>query len=296
MELLVMAAGMGSRFGGLKQIEPMGPNGEFLIDYSVYDAIKAGFSKVIFIIKEENYEIFKDTIGKRVENHISVDYVFQKLENVPDYVKIPENRVKPWGTAHAVYCAKDKISEDFVIINADDFYGRDAFMTAGNFLKNSKDTKYSIVGYKAKNTMTNNGSVKRGIIISDNGNLKTITESSLEYIDGKINATPLDQEKSFIIDDDSLVSMNMLTFDKKIFNYLEQEMNTFFKDNEKMLEKCEFLIPNVLQKCVQDGIKVKVLNTNATWYGVTYREDSDNVKESLKKLVLNGEYPNQLWD
>jgi NDP-sugar pyrophosphorylase family protein len=186
-----MAAGMGSRFGGLKQIAPMGPNDEFIIDYSIYDAIKAGFSKVVFIIKEENYEIFKETIGSRVEPHIPVEYVFQKLETIPDFVEIPEDRQKQWGTAHAIYCAKDAITEPFLVINADDFYGRDAFMVAKEFLEKSNPKEYATIAYKVVNTMTENGSVKRGVTVAENENLKSITESKIEKIDGKINLDEL---------------------------------------------------------------------------------------------------------
>ena len=297
MELLIMAAGMGSRFGGLKQIAPMGPNGEFIIDYSIYDAKLAGFDKVVFIIKEENYEIFKETIGKRVEPHMKVEYVFQKQEDVPEYVKIPETRVKPWGTAHAIYSARDKITGPFAVINADDFYGRDAFMVARDFLNSDVKDKYSLVGYKAKNTMTRNGSVKRGIIESENGLLKNITESKLEYVGDDIMATPLDTEESFKIDGDALVSMNMITFDLSIFPYLKKRMDIFFKENEGNLEKCEFLIPTEIgNSIIEEGKEVKVLSTNATWYGVTYKEDTESVQSAIKKLVDNGEYPNHLWE
>ena len=295
MQLLIMAAGMGSRFGGLKQIEPMGPNGEFIIDYSVYEAIKAGFSKVVFIIKEENYLLFRDTIGSRVEDYIDVEYVFQKLEHVPDFVNIPEDRIKPWGTAQAIYEAKNNITEDFLVINADDFYGRDAFMVAKEFLNSEQKYKYSTIGYKAKNTMTENGSVKRGVIKSENGNLKSITESKLEYIDGKIIASPLDNSPSFEVDPEELVSMNILTFDTSIFDYIEKKMNEFFKKNENNLDSCEFLIPDVLDDATKENIDVKVLNTNANWYGVTYKEDTPMVKSAIRKLVLNNEYPNDLW-
>ena len=296
MELLIMAAGMGSRFGGLKQIEPMGPNEEFIIDYSVYDAKMAGFDKVIFIIKEENYEIFKETIGKRVEPYINVDYVFQKMEDIPKFVKIPETRVKPWGTAQAIYEAKDKITGPFLVINADDFYGRDAFMVARDFLLSDEKDKYSTVGYKAKNTMTENGSVKRGVIKEKNGNLKSITESKLEYINDKIIATSLEDDSKFEVGKDQLVSMNMLTFDTSIFPFLEKRMNIFFKENEDNLEKCEFLIPIELERVIEEGKNVKVLNTNSEWYGVTYKEDVTEVKKALKKLVLKNEYPNKLWE
>ena len=295
MQLLIMAAGMGSRFGGLKQIEPMGPNGEFIIDYSIYDAIKSGFSKVVFIIKEENYQIFKDTIGKRVEPHIDVEYVFQKMEDIPSFVNIPQTRVKPWGTAQAIYAARDAITEDFLVINADDFYGRDAFMTAKEFLESKRDNKYATIGYKAANTMTENGSVKRGVIKEENGNLKSIIESKLEYVDGKIIASPLDGSQSFEVSKDALVSMNMLTFDLSIFDFLKERMDIFFKENENNLESCEFLIPTELNYAINEGKEVKVLGTNATWYGVTYKEDTPSVKEALKELTLKNEYPNNLW-
>ena len=295
MQLLIMAAGMGSRFGGLKQIEPMGPNGEFIIDYSIYDAIKSGFSKVVFIIKEENYDIFKSTIGKRVEPHIDVEYVFQKMEDIPSFVKIPETRVKPWGTAQAIYAARNNITEDFLVINADDFYGKDAFVVAKKFLESSRDNKYATVGYKAKNTMTENGSVKRGVIKEENGNLKSIIESKLEYVDGKIIASPLDGAESFEVNPDDLVSMNMLTFDLSIFGFIKEKMDLFFKENEDNLETCEFLIPSELDKAVNEGKEIKVLNTNASWYGVTYKEDTPMVRDAIKKLVLDNEYPNDLW-
>jgi len=297
MELLIMAAGMGSRFGGLKQIAPMGPNGEFIIDYSIYDAKKAGFDKVIFIIKEENYNLFKDTIGKRVESHIDVDYVFQKMEDIPSFVKIPETRVKPWGTAQAIYAARDKITGPFAVINADDFYGRESFFVASEFLKSDAKDKYSLVGYKAKNTMTKNGSVKRGVIKSNNGLLTSIEECKLEYIGDDIYATPLDKEESFKIDGDDLVSMNMLTFDLSIFEHLKRRIEVFFKENESDLEKCEFLIPTEIANSIEeDGKEVKVLETDATWYGVTYKEDTDSVRDALKKLTEENVYPNNLWD
>ena len=296
MQLLIMAAGMGSRFGGLKQIAPMGPNDEFIIDYSVYDAIKTGFSKVIFIIKEENYDVFKETIGARVEPHIPVEYVFQKMENIPEFVNIPEERVKPWGTAHAIHCAKDAVTEPFVVINADDFYGRDAFEVATKFLSEASERDYATVGYEAIRTMTENGSVKRGVIATKDGNLESITESSIIQDGDKIICTPLNGGEDFTIEKDALVSMNMLIFNPSIFKYIEEKMDIFFKENENNLEKCEFLIPDVLDEANKEGFaKVKVLHTNATWYGVTYKEDTDYVRNSIKKLVEDNEYPNNLW-
>lgn len=296
MQLLIMAAGMGSRFGGLKQIEPMGPNDEFIIDYSIYDAIKAGFSKVIFIIKEENYEVFKETIGSRVEPHIPVEYVFQSMKEVPDFVKIPKTREKPWGTAHAIYCAKNVVTEPFVVINADDFYGRDAFMIAKKFIENSNPRQYATVGYEAVKTMTENGSVKRGVITIKDGYLSSITESSLIEDGDKISCTPLNGNKTFTIEKEELVSMNMLIFDPSLFEFIEEKMSKFFKENENNLENCEFLIPDILDMSSKEGFaKVSVLHTDATWYGVTYKEDKKYVKKSIQNLVEKNEYPKKLW-
>lgn len=296
MQLLIMAAGMGSRFGGLKQIAPMGPNDEFIIDYSIYDAIREGFSKVIFIIKEENYDIFKETIGSRVEPHIPVEYVFQKIDNIPEFVTIPENRVKPWGTGHAILCAKDAITEPFLVINADDFYGHDAFTVAAEFLKNSNLKEYATIGYEAIKTMTENGSVKRGVIFTKEDQLDSIVESSIIEVGNEIECSPLNGADKFNIKKDSLVSMNMLLFDTSIFSYLEEKIIKFFEDNKNSLEKCEFLIPDILDSANKEGYaKVKVLHTDATWYGVTYKEDTENVRKSIKELVQEGKYPNDLW-
>ncbi len=297
MQLLIMAAGMGSRFGGLKQVEPMGPNNEFIIDYSIYDAKKAGFSKVVFIIKEENYQLFKETIGSRVDKQIEVEYVFQKMTNVPSFVNIPSDRTKPWGTAQAIYCAKDAITEDFVVINADDFYGRDSFEVAAKFLKEKKAHQYATVGYTVTNTMTENGSVKRGVLDFDqNSNLEQITESSIAYENDKIIATPLDETlKPFEVSKDTLVSMNMLVFDKSIFDYIEKKMVEFFRKNTD-LSKCEFLIPDILNEAnLEHYADVFVLRTKANWYGVTYKEDKENVKNALANLIKNGDYPENLW-
>ena len=294
--LIVMAAGMGSRFGGLKQITPMGPNGEFIIDYSIFDAINAGFNKVVFIIKKENYEAFKETIGARVEPHIKAEYVFQDLNNIPSFVKIPKERVKPWGTAHAIYCAKDKVKEPFLVINADDFYGTEAYKVASEFLDKSNEDEYATVGYQVKNTMTENGSVKRGIIETKNNELARLIESKIEKINGVIKASPLSGEAPFTIAENTLVSMNMLVLHPSIFPYIESKMVDFFKTNENNLNDCEFLIPDILTMAHKEGYaKVKVLNTNANWYGVTYKEDTQNVQTNLKRLVEEKKYPNNLW-
>ena len=297
LTLLILAAGMGSRFGGLKQIEPMGPNGEFIIDYSIYDAIAAGFNKVVFLIKEENYDVFKETIGSRVEPHINVEYCFQKNDNIPVGYEIPESRVKPLGTAHAILCCKDKIHEPFMIINADDFYGRDAFMKGAEFLKNTTDNNYGMIGYQVKNTITDKGSVKRGVCEVNNDQLVKIIESSVERIDNEIIATPLSGDAPFKVSDDTTVSMNMLLFTPSIFDYIESKFPQFLEDNKDNMEKCEFLIPDVLLDTIKEGFaRTKVISTTSTWYGVTYKEDTDNVRQSLQKLVDNNEYPNDLWE
>ena len=297
LTLLIMAAGMGSRFGGLKQIEPMGPNGEFLIDYSIYDAINAGFNKVVFIIKEENYDIFKETIGKRVEDKINTEYVFQDMNDLPEGYTKPEERVKPWGTAHAILCAKDNIHEPFVIINADDFYGKDAYKVASNFLKNVKEgNNYCLVGYKVANTLTENGAVKRGICKLENGNLTELIESNVEKIDGKIIARPLDGREPFFVTEDTYVSMNMLSFTPSIFKYIEERFPKFLENHKDDILKAEYLIPDLLERLTLEGItETKVLPTDAKWEGVTYKEDKEEVVKSIKKLVLKGEYPNKLW-
>ena len=299
LTLLIMAAGMGSRFGGLKQIEPFGPNGEFLIDYSVFDAIKTGFNKVVFIIKEENYDLFKETVGKRIEDKIQVEYVFQKQDAIPPWVNVPEERVKPWGTAHAILSAKEKINEPFAVINADDFYGRDAFKVIANFLKNNNKTtkeNYCLVGYQVENTLTENGSVKRGICEVNNDKLIRLTESSIIKENGIIKASPLDESEEFTVTSDTLVSMNMLGFNPSIFNYIENNMDEFFKANENNLEKCEYLIPDILTQAISENYaEVSVIPTIAKWIGVTYKEDKESVLNSLNNLIETGEYPQNLW-
>lgn len=294
--LLVMAAGMGSRFGGLKQIEPMGPNGEFLIDYSVYDAKLAGFTKIVFIIKEENYDIFKETIGKRVEPYIETEYVFQDDTNLKEKYKDLQTRVKPLGTGHAILCAKDKVKTPFAIINADDFYGRDAYVVSSKYLDKIDDKHYAVVGYKVGKTLSPNGAAKRGICKEENGKLKDLIESSVEKIDDKIIAKPLDGDTEFIVEDDSLVSMNLLLFTPKIFDYLEEKLIKFLETNKNDLSKCEFLIPDVVKDAIkEDRVEVDLLSTNAIWHGVTYKEDKEEVVKAIDELIKEKVYPNKLW-
>ena len=298
MTLVIMAAGMGSRFGGLKQIEPVHGNGEFILDYSIYDAVLCGFNKVVFIIKEENYEIFRDTIGKRIENVVDVKYVFQKNDNLPKGVNLPLDRVKPLGTGHAILCCKDVVDEDFLVINADDFYGRDAFKVASEYMKGKhRDNEYALVGYATGNTLTDNGSVKRGLCEAKDGYLTKIIESCVEKSGTKIKATPLNGTPEFYVDYDSLVSMNMFIFTPKIFEYLEKGFEEFFSNENVDLAKGEFLMPDVVCDLVSNKVvTVEIIPTTAIWQGITYKEDKESLVDGLNKLVEDGIYPDKLWN
>ena len=296
LTLVILAAGMGSRFGGLKQIEPIGPNGEFIIDYSIYDAIRAGFTKIVFIIKRENYEIFRETIGKRVEGHIPIEYVFQEINDIPSWVNIPSDRTKPWGTGHAVLAAKKAVQGNFVMINSDDFYGKDAYQKIKEFFDNNDSQDiYSMVAFRVANTMTENGSVKRGVCEQVNGYLSNIIESSIERVDDKIIASPLDGRESFEVEENALVSMNFFGFREGMFKTLEKGLEKFFKDNENDLSKCEYLIPDVVFETIKNGKKVQVLESKDKWLGVTYKEDKEFVVSNIKDLIEKGEYPYDLW-
>ena len=294
--LLVMAAGMGSRFGGLKQIEPMGPNGEFLIDYSIYDAKLAGFTKVVFIIKEENYNLFKETVGKRVESHIETEYVFQDASNLEEAYPTLKERVKPLGTGHAILCAKDKIDTPFAIINADDFYGRDAYFVASKYLDTIDDEHYAVVGYSVSKTLSPNGAAKRGICKEENGELVDLIESSVERVNGEIVASPLNGSEPFKVTEDTLVSMNLLLFTPQIFEVLEKKLTVFLEENKEDLSKCEFLIPDVIRTAMNEkAVTVDLLKTDSVWHGVTYREDKEEVVTAINKLIEEKIYPNKLW-
>ncbi len=294
LTLLVLAAGMGSRFGGLKQIEPVGPNGEFIIDYSINDAIYAGFTKVVFVIKEENYEVFKNTIGKRIEDKIKVLYAFQKNSDVPEGIKIPSERIKPLGTAHAIYVARDLIKERFAMINADDFYGRDAYLKAASFLNSCQDHEYANIAYEIENTLTVNGAVKRGIIFEQNGKIAKIVESSVEKVNNEIVASPLNGDKSFVIPSNQLVSMNLFCFTPELFNYLIKTAKSFFQKAD--LLKDEWLIPDVATASATSlGEQINVIRTTSRHYGMTYREDLDTLKKGIYAEIEKGTYKDNLW-
>lgn len=293
MTLVIMAAGMGSRFGGLKQIEPVGPNGEFIIDYSIYDAIKAGFTKVVFIIKEENYEIFRDTIGKRIEGKIKVEYAFQSMNDRPSGIELPSDRVKPLGTAHALYCARKYIDESFAVISADDFYGRDAYKCLKESL--NKD-EYSVIGYEIGNTLTENGKVKRGICFEENGILTSIVESKVERTNGKIVCEPLDGRDSYEVLDNHPVSMLMYGMQLGIFDYLESAIKEYFDKNKDNLETCECLLPDVFSDYSNKYNKeIKLIPTTSVWKGVTYLSDLDDFKIYINEQIERGIYPVDLY-
>ena len=295
MQLVILAAGMGSRFGGLKQMEKMDEAGNFLLDYSVHDAKLAGFTSVIFVIKKAFYEAFKDTIGKRVEKIIETHYAFQEMDDLPKGYQVPEGREKPWGTAHAIYAARDLIKEDFIIINGDDYYGQQTYQVAANYLrglKSNKEGQYVNVAFKVANTMTENGSVKRGVCFYDKDlYLTKMIESSVERnAKGEVECTPLDGGDSFIVPDDQLVSMNLFAFSKDIIKRLDERFPAWLDKHGQTL-KDEWLIPSVVSELVEEGkASLKLLSTPDVWFGVTYKEDKDFVVASLKKLVEKGLY------
>lgn len=292
MTLVIMAAGMGSRYGGLKQIESVGPNGEFIIDYSIYDAIQAGFTKVVFIIKEENYEIFKSTVGKRIKNHIEVEYVFQNNDNVS--ISIPKDRTKPLGTAHAVLCCKNVINENFAIINADDFYGRDAYFKISNFIKNNKiDNEFAVIGYNILETITDNGSVKRGICNIKNNYLVSLDESIISRDGDKLFAKTLLGNNEIHVDKNTIISMNMFGFTPKIFDLLEDGFNDFLNNVDATNE---YLVPIEINKYIKKKlINVSVINTTSIWYGITYKDDLNLIRGEINRLINDGVYPKNLW-
>ena len=300
MQLVILAAGMGSRFGGLKQMEKMDEAGNFLLDYSVHDAKLAGFTSVIFVIKKAFYQAFKDTIGKRVEKIIETHYAFQEMDDLPKGYQVPEGREKPWGTAHAIYAARNLIKEDFIIINGDDYYGQQTYQVAANYLrglKSNKEGQYVNVAFKVANTMTENGSVKRGVCFYDKDlYLTKMIESSVERnAKGEVECTPLDGGDSFIVPDDQLVSMNLFAFSKDVIKRLEERFPAWLDKHGQTL-KDEWLIPSVVSELVEEGkASLKLLSTPDVWFGVTYKEDKDFVVASLKKLVEKGLYKKGLY-
>ena len=296
--LVVMAAGMGSRFGGLKQIEPVGPNKEFIIDYSIYDAIKAGFEKIVFIIKEENLKDFEETISNRIKAQIKIEYAFQKMEDIP--VNFPlEKREKPLGTAHAVYCARKYIDGNFAIINADDFYGYEAIKEMSLFLDKdlvSQNETYGLVGYKISNTITDNGSVKRGVCKVVNDKIIELDESIVTKTDNIYIRESLKTGLKEEINADTCVSMNLLGFPESFLIHLEDKLKVFLEVNKDNLSTKELLIPDVVQELLKaNEIELELLKTKEMWYGMTYKEDKEIVVNAINKMIEDGIYPENLW-
>lgn len=299
MTLTILAAGMGSRYGGLKQLDKFTDSGEFIIDFSIFDAIKAGFDRVVFIIKKENLDLFRETVGKRVEKYIKVEYAFQDICDVPDWYDVPSGRTKPWGTAHALLSAKNIIDDNFAVINADDFYGRDCYVQAASHLKYAKGGECCMIGYLLRNTLTKNGTVSRGICQSDeNGMLTSVTERTMirecgndaEYLDNSGNWT--------FLAGDSLTSMNCWGLTTDMFPLIEAKFHEFLKAPMADPMKSECYLPMVLDSIIKDGnCTVKLYNTTANWYGVTYIDDKEYVKSSIRTLMDDITYPQKsLWD
>ncbi|MEJ2052418.1 MAG: sugar phosphate nucleotidyltransferase [Calditrichaceae bacterium] len=296
--LLFLAAGMGSRYGGLKQLDQFGPNGETLMEYSIYDGIKAGFEKIVFVIRRDFEQAFKETYIDKIKDKIEVDYVFQELTALPEGYSVPDNREKPWGTGHAIMSAKDRIDGPFAVVNADDFYGREAYQIMYDFLTNLDtydSTTYTIIGYPLAKTLSEHGTVSRGVCeIDSEGNLIKVTER-LKI--GRENDGIYDHEdgRSHKLPGDTLVSMNLMGFDTSFFGYLDQYF-TDFLDKSINDPKSEYLLPTVVNTLAQAGeVKVKILKTDAQWFGVTYQEDRPIVIKKIKEMVDKGLYPAKLW-
>lgn len=299
MTLVIMAAGMGSRYGGLKQIDPVGQNGEFILDYSIYDAKLAGFDKVVFIIKEENLTLFQETVGDRVAKNIQVEYVFQRIEDIPRGMVLPQDRAKPWGTAQAVLCCKDIVKENFAVINADDFYGREAFFLLAEFLKQPQTgtSHFCMVGYVLENTLTENGHVARGVCsVNKEGYLTNVTErTKIERIEDIVYY--FEGNDKFEIDVKSIVSMNCWGFTTEIFKAIENNFLCFLKDNQENILKAEYFLPFVVDDLLKvNQCDVKVLKSKAKWYGVTYHEDKEKVMNYIASQMEQGVYPKKLWN
>lgn len=294
--LVILAAGMASRYGSMKQIEGFGPGGETIMDYSIYDAIRAGFTKVVFIIRREFADDFKQIFEPKLKDKVATRYVYQDMESFTEGIAVPADRKKPWGTAHAVLCAMDAVKEPFAVINADDFYGRDAFEKAFDFLMNDcTETIYSIIGYDLVKTLSDYGTVNRGVCTLDNlGNLVSITERiNIGKKDGKIICEDGLEPQELSLD--TRVSMNFWCFHPSFFSYTQKLFRDFLQQHGQE-PKAEFFIPIVADQFIKEGGRVEVIPTTSSWFGVTYKEDAPFVQKSLNELISAGEYPERLWN
>ena len=299
--LFLLAAGMGSRYGGLKQLDGLGPNGETIMDYSIYDAIKAGFGKLVFVIRKDFEQDFRDKIISKYENHIPCELVFQSIDDLPEGFTCPEGRTKPWGTNHAVLMGKDVIKEPFAVINGDDFYGRDSYHVMAEFLSNlpegAKNT-YSMIGFRVGNTLSESGTVSRGICETNDKHLLTsvVERTKIQRMDGEVKY--MDENEAWVVTPETTpVSMNFWGFTPDYFTYSEEFFKAFLSDSKNMENlKSEFFIPLLVDKLINDGTAtVEVLDTTSKWFGVTYPEDRQSVVDKIQTLIDAGEYPNKLF-
>lgn len=300
--LVIMAAGMGSRYGGLKQIDPVDSEGHIIIDFSLYDAKRAGFEKAIFIIKEENEAAFREAIGDRMSEYMEIEYAFQKIDNLPEGYEVPEGRVKPWGTAHAVLSCIDQVDGPFAVINADDYYGVEAFRLIYDYLTTHEDDekyRYTMVGYLLGNTVTDNGHVSRGVCaMNENGELVSVTERTrIEKRDGGIAFTEDGGETWTSVPADTVVSMNMWGFTRSILEEIKKGFPAFLDEGIKVNPmKCEYFLPAVVSRLLaEDRATVSVLKSQDKWYGITYKEDKPVIVKALQKMKDRGIYPQNLW-
>ena len=298
--LLVLAAGMGSRYGGLKQIDAVGPNGEAILDYSVYDAIRAGFGKVVFVIRRDIEDVFKEAVGNKFQQYIPVEYTFQELDNLPEGFSVPPDRKKPWGTGHAILVAEDVINEPFIAINADDFYGKSAFELQYDFLKEYADKPeicYSMVGYVLRNTLSEHGSVSRAICKYDEGNFVSSIHEHTKIVKDGDNALTTDEKtgETTTLTGDTLVSMNFWGFMPSLFDHLNEGFPLFLKEHGTE-PKSEYYVVQLVNEMIADGMgKLKVLPSKDSWFGITYTEDKPTVIKSIQGLIDKGIYPEKLW-
>jgi NDP-sugar pyrophosphorylase family protein len=297
-----MAAGIGSRYCGLKQIDPVGPYNEIIIDYSLYDALRAGFGEVVFVINKDIDKAFRERVGRNIESRCKVTYVLQRLENVPAWFTVPDSRKKPWGTAHAVLCCKHAVTSPFAVINADDFYGRSSFQSLYQYLNGAQEHNgsydFCMIGYVLNKTLTEHGHVARGICTVDQeGFLANIRERiHIERFDQTIRYTE-DGESWIEIPGDSVVSMNMWGFSPALFEELDMRFTRFLQENAHIPQNAEFLIPEVVNDLLEEQkATVKVLPTQERWFGVTYRQDKSKVKQAIQELIQDGIYPDNLWE
>jgi NDP-sugar pyrophosphorylase family protein len=293
--LVILAAGMASRYGSVKQIQGFGPGGETLMDYSIYDAIRSGFTKIVFIIRREFADNFKQIFEARLKDSVTIEYVYQEMNSFTEGIPVPPERRKPWGTAHAVLCAMEKVNEPFAVINADDFYGYDAFKKASNFLESECSAdRYAILGYDLLKTLSENGTVNRGVCgVDEDGNLTSIVERiNVSMKNGKVICDDNKEPKELPLD--TSVSMNFWCFHPSIFEYTRKLFREFLRDNIHD-PKSEFFIPIVADQFIKEGGVIRVITTHVPWFGVTYKEDATEVEKNLKDLVRKGEYPERLW-